>query len=62
MAEQIMTEKKPISDENLLSDKKIEQLYAQRKAQHTAPASIKKHVLIKQQEPANISFIFRRIT
>lgn len=43
------------------SDDALEQHYAKRKRQHTAPAAIKRHVLAKQQDNQSITYIFRRI-
>jgi len=46
---------------NQHSDDALEQHYAKRKRQHTAPASIKRQILAKQQDNQSITYIFRRI-
>lgn len=40
----------------------LEQLYAKRKRQQTAPASIRRNVLAKQQDSLGTAYIFRRIS
>jgi len=44
------------------SDDELEKHYAKRKLQHSAPASIKRHVLAKQQDNQSTAYIFRRIS
>jgi hypothetical protein len=44
------------------TDDSLEQLYANRKLQHSAPASIKRHVLTKQQDNHSTAYIFKRIS
>jgi hypothetical protein len=39
----------------------LQQLYAKRKLEHLAPASVKRHVLTKQQNTQGTAYIFRRI-
>lgn len=51
-----------MTEQNKHSDKTLEQLYTERKAQYTAPASIKRHLLVKQQASINSRYIFRRIS
>jgi hypothetical protein len=51
-----MTKQKQYTDEEL------KQLYTQRKAQHTAPLSIKRQLLAKQQDNQSTTFIFRRMS
>jgi hypothetical protein len=47
---------------NQHTDDALEQHYAKRKLQHHAPASIKRHILAKQQDNKFTAYIFRRIS
>ena len=51
-----------MTKQNQQSDDVLEQHYAKRKLQHPAPASIKRHVLAKQQDNQSTAYIFRRIS
>jgi hypothetical protein len=46
---------------NQHSEDSLEQLYAKRKLQHSAPTSIKRHVLAQQLDNQSTAYIFRRI-
>lgn len=44
------------------SDDALKQHYVKRKRQHSAPASIKRYVVAKQQDNQSTAYIFRRIS
>jgi hypothetical protein len=51
-----------MNKQNDQSEDALQQHYARRKRKHPAPASIKRHVMAKQQENHGTAYIFRRIS
>ncbi|MBL4630880.1 MAG: hypothetical protein JKY14_06860 [Paraglaciecola sp.] len=51
-----------MTKQNEYNDQTLEQLYAKRKRQHLAPASVKREIMSKQQNNQGIAYIFRRIS